>query len=167
MIKQIWFIRNERKLINALCFTIGAVMLLYSLLSVWAMASDQLLRYDTAALKPTLFALMAEQFELLVLPLLSLAICGILFFMSNHAKPVKNCIDKRVAALQKQFRRDMLIGSNLLITLILAFFQLDKISLAKGVSGFGLVPVYICIAGGVIYYIWSIKKLLSGKDEVA
>ncbi len=164
MIKQIWFVRNERKLINLLCFAIAGVILLYSVLNIWALSNAELttlLQDDKNIIPPNLYSLMLARVDLFVLPLISLLVCSMLFWFSNHTKPTKNCVDNQSASLQKQIKRDLLIGTNLFITLVFSFWQIDRLNNAKQIAGFGLVPIYLFIAGILAFYSIMIKKLLN------
>ena len=158
MIKQIWFIRNERKLINSLSFTIVGFIFLYSLLSIWAL-SDALL--DSS--NQNVYQLMFGNAHLIILPLVSLLVSSVLFWFSNHTKASKNCFDKQSIVLEQKVKRDLLIGTNLFLTLVISFVQIEFLNYAKQISGFGLTPIYICIVGVTCFYVFTIFKFINKK----
>ncbi|MFZ2539156.1 MAG: hypothetical protein WAX04_09690 [Oscillospiraceae bacterium] len=166
MIKQIWFIRNERRLINSLCFTITGLILFYSILSIWALANSELamlLQLDETIIKPSLYSLMFKRVNLYILPLILLVVCSMLLWFSNHIKSARYCTDEQSAARKKQIKRDLLIGTNLFTTLVFSFLQIERLNIAKQIAGFGFVPIYLCIAGVLVFYATMIKKLFNTK----
>lgn len=151
VIKQIWFIKNERKLINYLCIITASIIMLYSFLSVWGISDFKLQNIHNSL-------------GLLAIPVFSFALSAFGYWLSNHTKAPKNCVNEAYGAKQKQLKRDLIIGTNLMVTLALSFISLNLISKAKAIEGFGLVPVYLVIIAGITFYIIRIRSAAAKKS---
>lgn len=167
MIKKIWFVRNERKLLNYTCITIAGFILFYSILNIWAFADTELndLIKINSNTDKTVFSLMVSRINFIILPIISLAVCIFLYNLSNHTKSFKGCNNEKLYSMQKQIKRDTLIGTNLFITLTFTFIQIDKLNTIKEIQGFGLTPIYIFTAIILVFYFIMIKKSLDLKQD--
>lgn len=151
IIKQIWFVRNVRKLINCLCPTIIGVIFLYSLLSIWGLSDFNWQNVPSNS-------------GLIIISVISVIFSSILIWVSNRMKAPEKSTGETPASKKNQTIRDLLIGTNLMITLALSFLQLDRISIAKEVGGYGLLPMYLSLLGGIVFYFIRIKAHLSNKN---
>lgn len=142
--KSLLFVRNTYRLINGLCLAVGCVIGLYSFASAWALAGSM--------------ADIGSYSSLFVIPIVSIIISILLWRRCVTVKPANGGSEK-----QRAYMMDFITASNLIIALILAFFQLDKVSSAKNTGGFGTVPIYLVIIGGIIFYVLRIKKMLDEK----
>lgn len=156
LIKQIWFVRNVKRLINYLSITISAFILLYSILSIWAIGGGA-----------DIGTLMTKYSSLIIVPVVGLAI-SVVFLWKYHSAPSSKAITDNdrsngaVTEMKQAIIKTLLCGTNLLIALLFFFIQINALNTAKELDSFGILPIYLCLIGGVIFYVTVLTKALKG-----
>lgn len=139
MIKQIWTVRNPQKLFTGLAFAIAGLILGYTVMNLMYLPME-----NTGLL---------EYARLLATPLLSLSLCVLWFFLIKRNTVLFGCkaaADDTALSRQKKLARDCRLTTMMLITVALAFVQLELLNQAKQLSGFGLLPSILCVLALVI-----------------
>lgn len=134
MIKQIWTIRDPRRLFIGLSFAVAGLMLFYTLINLpYIPMPHPWSGIDYAAV-----------------PVISLLLCilwKVLISKNSVLTGCKKASDPIALDRQKTLSKDCRIAAMALMTLILAFVQLDILNKAKALPGFGLaVPLFCLVA---------------------
>lgn len=138
MIKQIWTVRDPRKLFIGLSFTIAGLMLFYTLINLLYIPMP----YSWSGI------VFMEYARITVTPVISLLLCflwkirisrgGVLSGCKKASNPIS--LDR-----QKSLSKDCRIAAMTIATLALAFVQLDILNKAKSLPGFGLAVPFFCL----------------------
>lgn len=155
MIKQIWFIRNQNRLMDWLCFAVSFFNILYSALNLLAIAD-----VETTALNTDFKFAVMSHLNLMIIPIVSIIFCLVIYQLKRRLRgTVKTGSDKK-EKLQYSFKSEALGAANLYLMICALFLELDMLSKIKNISGFGLFPLIIFSVFLVLYYIYLIKKHL-------
>ena len=147
MPKPIWTIRDPRRLFVGLSFAVAGLMLFYTLINLPYIPMP----YSWSVIVYCRYA------ELLVTPVVSLLLCILWKFFISRNRVLIGCkpaSDPIALDRQKILSKDCRITAMSLITLALAFIQLDMLNKAKGIPGFGLFIPLLCF---VVWLFTSIR----------
>lgn len=166
MIKPYFVVRSKRKLFLGLSFSISGFVLFYTIITMFVLP-ENIPWKKFASINNAIYA---SKYMLLMLPILSVLLCIALYINAKRQKlPRLFCTkapeNSNILENKLTVYSDMMTGNSLLCSMLLGFWQIDRLNIAKNTNRFSPIILILLIIALIGYTIYQALKIIKIKQE--